>query len=122
MVLLKNDRNLLPLSKKGRVVLTGCMAQNRDSLMGAWTPDGSADSVITIEEGIRAVAPELELFTESCTLLSDMTAVMEQADTVILALGESAGLRESSTVWRIFLCPRIRRRWRFGPGGLGKRW
>lgn len=90
MVLLKNDRNLLPLSKKGRVVLTGCMAQNRDSLMGAWTPDGSADSVITIEEGIRAVAPELELFTESCTLLSDMTAVMEQADTVILALGESA--------------------------------
>ena len=90
MVLLKNDRNLLPLSKKGRVVLTGCMAQNRDSLMGAWTPDGSADSVITIEEGIRAVAPELELFAESCTLLSDMTAVMEQADTVILALGESA--------------------------------
>ena len=90
MVLLKNDRNLLPLSKKGRVVLTGCMAQNRDSLMGAWTPDGSADSVITIEEGIRAVAPELELFTESSPLLSDMTAVMEQADTVILALGESA--------------------------------
>lgn len=90
MVLLKNEQGLLPLSKKGRVALTGCMAQNRESLMGAWTPDGDADSVVTLEEGIRAVAPELELFTESSPLFGDMTAVMEQADTVILALGESA--------------------------------
>lgn len=55
MVLLKNDRGVLPLSPSiARLAVIGPLADDRLNMMGNWTGDGRAGDVVTVLEGIRA--------------------------------------------------------------------
>ena len=55
MVLLKNDRTVLPLSPSLRTLaVIGPLADDRPNMMGNWTGDGRAEDVVTVFEGIRA--------------------------------------------------------------------
>ena len=54
MVLLKNEKNLLPLSSTvKRVALIGPMVKDRSDLLGAWAFKGQAEDVETIYEGMQ---------------------------------------------------------------------
>jgi beta-glucosidase len=57
MVLLRNDRGVLPLSSSlGTLAVIGPLADDRPNMMGNWTGDGRAEDVVTVLQGIRAAA------------------------------------------------------------------
>ena len=56
MLLLKNDNNLLPLPKDGKIILAGPFSQERHSLKGSWSGDGEVKLITTMEEAVREVA------------------------------------------------------------------
>ena len=57
MVLLKNDRGVLPLAPRGTIAVVGPLADNRPEMMGNWTGDGREADVVTVVAGIRAALP-----------------------------------------------------------------
>jgi beta-glucosidase len=98
-VLLKNDRDTLPLHVGGgTVALIGPMADNRHDLLGCWSGLGRDEDVVTLKEGLAAALPGAklqvvggcDLTTDDASGLDAAVAAARQADVVILALGEPA--------------------------------
>ncbi len=54
-VLLKNNDNLLPLSKSGKIAVIGPLADSRRNMMGTWSVAGDHSKSVTVIEGIREV-------------------------------------------------------------------
>jgi beta-glucosidase len=54
-VLLKNDNNLLPLPKKGRIALVGPLANNRLHMAGTWSVAVNHDESVTVLEGFKSL-------------------------------------------------------------------
>ncbi|MCH5224865.1 MAG: beta-glucosidase BglX [Muribaculaceae bacterium] len=52
-VLLKNDNNLLPLEKKGRIAVIGPLSNTRANMPGTWSVAADAQKYKTLYEGIR---------------------------------------------------------------------
>jgi beta-glucosidase len=102
MVLLKNDRELLPLSKDVKsIALIGPLADDQLDLMGPWNGDGHAEDVVTILAGIRSkVSPKTTLtFARGCDTKCESTAGFDEAvsaaksaDIAVLVVGESADM------------------------------
>lgn len=55
MVLLKNDRQVLPLKKSGTIALVGPLANNHTEMLGTWAVSGDRTKSVTIQEGIQHV-------------------------------------------------------------------
>ncbi len=53
-VLLKNEQQLLPLKKKGKIALVGPLADNRENMAGTWSVAVNHDQSITVLEGFKA--------------------------------------------------------------------
>lgn len=87
MVLLKNDRDLLPLQGFRRILVAGPFVHARGELFGTWTPDGRAEDVTPLDEALRQTAPkDVELwFTENVDMALHLA---HQADAVLLLMGE----------------------------------
>jgi len=61
-VLLKNENQLLPLQKKGRIALIGPLAENRDNMAGMWAVATDHEQSVTVLEGFKAaVGNEAEI-------------------------------------------------------------
>lgn len=75
MVLLKNEGHTLPLSTSQKVYLDGEMKDETRAILGSWTLDGIAEETVTVSEGIQGH--------------TDLVSSAEDADVVILAIGES---------------------------------
>ncbi|NCI47123.1 beta-glucosidase BglX [Sediminibacterium sp. WSJ-3] len=52
-VLLKNDGQLLPLKKSGRIAVIGPLADSRRNMLGTWSVSGDWQQSVTVIEGIR---------------------------------------------------------------------
>jgi len=62
MVLLKNEKNLLPLDKNTKTIaVIGPLANDRPNQLGSWVGDGRAEGTVTPLEGIHAAAPNAQL-------------------------------------------------------------
>jgi len=99
IVLLKNDNNILPLSKQS-VAVIGPMAKNKLHLLGSWSAHGKQDDVITIFDGLEAeLGKKVKLsYAEGCDFDGDDTSKFAEAvnitnlsDIVIICLGEKKG-------------------------------
>ena len=100
IVLLKNDKQLLPLSKTiKRLAVIGPMANARKEMIGSWSGAGDWKKAITLLEGIKAgVSTETQvLFAKGCNIDDDSTMyfkeaiqIAKQADAILLAVGEGA--------------------------------
>jgi beta-glucosidase len=55
-VLLKNDKNALPLKKSGTIALVGPLATRQRDLIGNWSGAGDWKQAVSVEQGIRNVA------------------------------------------------------------------
>jgi beta-glucosidase len=55
MVLLKNDKQILPLKKTGTIVVIGPLANSKVDIIGNWASCANMDSVSTILEGIKNI-------------------------------------------------------------------
>ncbi len=90
MVLLKNN-GILPLrSNNLTLCLSGPLADQRQALLGCWTPDGQEEEVTTLKEAIAARLGT-ETWLHHCDLADDAVKRARSSDVLILALGESAG-------------------------------
>ncbi|HLF47616.1 MAG TPA: beta-glucosidase BglX, partial [Chitinophagaceae bacterium] len=55
-VLLKNDKQLLPLKKSGTIALIGPLANDKSNMHGTWAVSGDRDLSIPVLDGIKNVA------------------------------------------------------------------
>ena len=111
MVLLKNERNLLPLSKSVKsIAVIGQLAGSKDIPLGNWRAQAIANSAVSIEEGIKnAVTKKTKVqfaqgytlttgnrdFVHELTFADDKGEGFEEAinlarmsEIVVLAIGE----------------------------------
>jgi beta-glucosidase len=101
IVLLKNDKNVLPLKKNMRsVAVIGPDAENLLNQLGDYSPHVISQHIVTILEGIKAkVGPETRVVAvKGCKVkgndkwgLAEATRVAKSADVAIVAVGENQG-------------------------------
>lgn len=117
-VLLKNDGNLLPLKKQGKVALIGPLANTRANLAGTWCVAYTPDKYSTLKEGMeRALAGKATLLYaqgsnitrdaelqkagefgktiergDDAQMKAEALAVAKEADVIVAALGETADM------------------------------
>jgi beta-glucosidase len=99
MILLKNEKQALPLRKDlKRIAVIGQLADSQVDMMGAWKADGQAKDVITLLTGIReAVGKSTKIDYVNVpaikgndrTGFDDALKAAKAADAVILTLGET---------------------------------
>lgn len=115
-VLLKNQDNLLPLKREGKIALIGPLADTRANMAGTWCVAYTPDKYSTLKEGFeRALKGKAELlYAQGCNLMADAErqraaefgktinrgddaalktealAVAAKVDVIICAMGESA--------------------------------
>lgn len=112
IVLLKNDRNMLPLTGKEKLAIIGPLAKDKDSPLGNWRAKAEANSAVSLHEGVAAAVsdPQQLLYAEGTKLsigpnnffeklvieqsdrsgFGEAVAAAKQADKVIMVLGETA--------------------------------
>jgi beta-glucosidase len=99
MVLLKNDKNILPLSKTIQTIaLIGPLADSQSDMMSSWAFKGDKKDVISLLTGIKSkiskntkllYAKGCDVQSDSRTGFQDALAIAAKADVVMMALGES---------------------------------
>ena len=99
LVLLKNDKNVLPLAKTIRsVALIGPLADSQKDVLGSWTGDGVPGDAVTLLQGIRSKVPQAKInYVKGCDVdcpdavgLEEAIGAARESDVAIIALGESA--------------------------------
>jgi beta-glucosidase len=55
MVLLKNDKQILPLKKSGTIAVIGPLANSKGDMLGTWAMGGDQSNVISVMDGIKNV-------------------------------------------------------------------
>jgi beta-glucosidase len=102
MVLLKNERETLPLSKDVKsIALIGPLADSQSDMIGSWSGDGNAADAVTLLAGLKAkVSSQTKInYAKGCDIKGDSTEGIEEAvraarksDVAIVAIGESADM------------------------------
>lgn len=99
-VLLQNKNNTLPINTSQKIALIGPFAENTD-ILGPWSWRGDKNIAVTLSKGLEsklnnsdqlivAKGSEIESITEE--RLQDAVSAAEQADIIILALGEHSDM------------------------------
>src|SRR5450432_192868 len=124
-VLLKNNDQLLPLKKSGTIALVGPLADNHRNMLGTWSVSGDPSKSITVMEGIKNVAHdvniiyakganisddsilvfrtnklgvEIEPETRTAeTMIDEAVAAANKADLVVAVVGEAADMSGESS-------------------------
>ena len=98
MVLLKNDRETLPLNKSvGSIAVIGPLADDRRAPLGWWAGDGKEENTVTPLAGIKAKVPQAKVgYAKGCDVVGESTAGFTEAvnlaktsDVAIVFVGES---------------------------------
>ena len=58
MVLMKNEKQVLPLKKSGTIALIGPLANDKNNMLGTWAPTGDPQLSIPVLDGMKSVAGE----------------------------------------------------------------
>jgi beta-glucosidase len=93
MVLLKNDRETLPLNKNiGSIAVIGPLADDRRAPLGWWAGDGKEENTITPLAGIKAkVSAQTKVgYAKGCDVIGDSNAGFNEA--VELAKGSDVAI------------------------------
>ena len=100
MVLLRNERDLLPLRTDLKsIAVIGPLADDQIATMGSWSGDGRKEDVVTLLAGIKAsvsagtqirYAKGCEIAGESTTGFEEAVRAARDADAVVVVVGESA--------------------------------
>lgn len=137
-VLLKNEGNLLPLQKSGKIAVIGPLANTRANMPGTWSVAAASDKYKTLYEGVRDAVgdrgtvvyakgsnltadPELEanatMFGREMRderseqqLLAEALSVARSSDVIIAALGESSEFSGESSSRSDITLPDTQRR------------
>ena len=76
MVLLKNDKQVLPLKKSGTIALVGPLADNKRNMLGTWVVAGDWKESVSVLEGIKNVAGNsVNIISAKGANITDDTAI-----------------------------------------------
>ncbi|TDL31748.1 beta-glucosidase [Jeotgalibacillus sp. S-D1] len=98
-VLLKNNKQTLPLDKQAKVALIGPFAESND-LLGPWSALGAREEAVTLRQAFEQIRP-VNTFTvaEGSSIdqvskeqIAQALAAAADADVVVMALGESSNM------------------------------
>jgi beta-glucosidase len=118
-VLMKNQDNVLPLEKKGKIALIGPLADNKENMTGTWSVAANFEKSISLKQGLEnALGDRAEIVTARGSnvvadpdleerisifgkptyrderpaeeLIEEALRVAEDADVIIAAMGEAA--------------------------------
>lgn len=95
MVLLKNEKNVLPLNNQAKIALVGPFAESQD-VLGAWSWIGKKEEAVSLAQGLQETSLQVEIVGTNDRLAfspeeyEQMFLAASQADTVIIAVGESS--------------------------------
>ncbi len=78
LVLLKNERNALPLKKTGSVALVGPLANRQKDVIGSWSGAGDWKQAVSVEQGLRAAAPGLKITYAQGANIADDAQMLER--------------------------------------------
>jgi beta-glucosidase len=101
IVLLKNERDVLPLDQGIKsIAVIGPLADNQVDMMGSWTGDGRSEDVVTLLAGIKARVPSTKInYIKGCEIdgegadgIAEAAKSARASDVAIIAVGESAGM------------------------------
>jgi beta-glucosidase len=102
IVMLKNDGDLLPLPRSGKkIALIGPFASGQHDLVGPWVVYGTDEKAVDLATGVRgAIADKNSLIIAEGSKvdqaipggIDQAVAAAQQADIVVLAIGESQGM------------------------------
>jgi len=134
-VLLKNERDALPLKKSGTIALVGPLARSQRNMLGTWSVAGDYKQSITVEDGLKNVAgsgvniiyakganlsddttfakrvnvfgTEIEIDQRSAAdMITEAVAAANKSDVVVAVVGEAADMTgESSSMSDINIPP-----------------
>ncbi|MCC6462220.1 MAG: glycoside hydrolase family 3 C-terminal domain-containing protein [Saprospiraceae bacterium] len=97
IVLLKNEKNALPLAKNANIALVGPLADNKSELIGNWNGAGNFNDCISLLEGLKAAGTGTIKHVKGCAVegndksgFAEAVAAAQQADVVVVAVGENA--------------------------------
>lgn len=122
IVLLKNDRNTLPLEKNtsgGGIAVIGPLADNKPEPLGPWHTMGQPDDVVTVLQGIKAKVPAATQVTyapgagiedTSTGGFAAAVAAAKQAKVAILVLGERGDMSGEAASRSILDLPGVQQR------------
>jgi beta-glucosidase len=98
IVLLKNEGDLLPLSRDRKLALIGPFGADEDNLFGPWAWLGGKENVVSLEAGLRAAGARLTVVKGSEVEapieggIAAAVAAAQAADVVLLAIGETQNM------------------------------
>ena len=80
-VLLKNERQLLPLQAKGTIALIGPLANDKRNMQGTWSVSGNADQSVSVLEGIKnSIGPAANIIYAKGANISDDTDFIKKVN------------------------------------------
>ena len=97
IVLLKNDRALLPLDPKtATIAVIGPLADNKDEPLGPWHTQGQAQDVVTVLQGVRSRGSGVQVVYAQGAGVEDTStagfpaavAAAKRSNVAVLVLGE----------------------------------
>jgi beta-glucosidase len=107
MVLLKNEKNILPLKKTyKKIAVIGPLANSQTHPLGGWSAMGDSADVISVVEGLKKYVDKKTeiLYSEGCKIddnstkgFNDAVKTAKKADMIVLCLGESRDM--SGEAW-----------------------
>ena len=80
-VLLKNEKQALPLKKTGSIALVGPLASSQRDMIGSWSGAGDWKQAVSLEQGLRAAAPGLKITYAQGANLTDDPQMIERINT-----------------------------------------
>jgi len=102
IVLLKNEKNLLPLKKDIKsIAVIGPLSDDKYSPLGPWHCEGKVEDVVTPLEGIKAkVSPQTKVnFVKGCEIrekkngnINEAVDIAKNVDVAILVVGENSNM------------------------------
>lgn len=112
LVLLKNDNNTLPLSKEKKVALVGPYAKDIN-VLGKWSWRGEESEASQLADELSnalgkerfTTAKGSEVTEGNQNLLEEAKRVAEQADVIVLAVGESADMSGEASSRTVLTLP-----------------
>lgn len=97
MVLLKNDKQILPLKENKRIALIGPLAKDKYEILGCWSAMGNRDTIpVSVYDGlVEAIGKDKMSYAKGCDIQSDDTKgfaeavrVASASDVVVMVMGE----------------------------------
>ncbi len=96
IVLLKNEDNVLPLSKDAKISLVGSLADSREEIIGAWAMSWQEKDCVSIREGMEAEFKNVRYFAcggpEGDLNMNEIIAAGDYADVIVAVCGETVAM------------------------------